>query len=459
MRRSLTESRPDLSELTEPPANPDVVVYELDVSGQRYIEDDDGRVIAFEALHGATRMHESSATLFILSFSAGAVITDGRYQSSPHAESDQTTFAAVCKSIDLALENGSTVCFVIFPGTPFPYHSRAGSHYELERIAAAEASSLLSFVDNVIGFRLLDEAGIRMGLRLLQTDIQARVHEFAPFTRRYAVAEYRLIGRGVENVTVNATAGDEPVAIVSARNRGHLLWMPLRNSTDADDLLSAIKALVGCISTYRSKTLADEPIWVRDQFGWSGEAAVRKQEAQALAVLEEAKPLSERYSHLRRILWARDDPLRVAVSDFLRAIGLPVEDNERYREDFWLLDNGERVAIGEVKGINSNVTPSHLARLVSHRKDAGLPDEFPGIFITLTFANVESVEKRRIEPNVCRRAKEDNILIMRTIDLARFCDEMSQGKDGFAPEALWQHLKAGGGWLEVRPDSIALRTQ
>ena len=298
-----------------------------------------------------------------------------------------------------------------------------------------------------------------MGLRLLQTDIRARVHEFAPFTRRYAVAEYRLIERGAEDVTVVAMAGDEPVAIVSAPDRGHLVWMPLRHSTDEDDLLSAIKALVRCISTYRSKTLADEPTWVREQFGWSGEAEIRNREAQALAALEEVKPLSERYSHLRRILWARDDPLRLAVSDFLREIGLPVEDDERYREDFWLLDNGEPVAIGEVKGINRNVTPSDLAHLVSHRKDAGLPDEFPGIFVALTFANTESVDKRRIEPNVCRRAKEDNILIMRTVDLARFYDGMSRGQEGFTLKALWECLKRGGGGLEVTPDSITLRVR
>lgn len=455
----MTEIRPDQHEVTEPPANPDVIVYELDVGGHRYIEDDDGRVIAFEALHQATRMHESSATLFIVSFNEGAVITEGLYQSDPRAKSDQTTFAAVCKSIDLALEKGSLVCFVIFPGKPFPYHIEAVGYGERERLAAAESSSLLSFVDNVIGFRLLDEAGIRMGPRLLQTDIHARVHEFAPFTKRYAVAEYCMIGRDAEDVTIIAMAGDEPVAIASARNRGQLFWIPLRNSTDPHDLLTAIKVLVRCISTYRSKALAEEPTWIKEQFGWSGEAEVRNRETQALAALEEVKPLSERYTHLRRILWARDDPLRLAVSDFLREIGILVEDDERYREDFWLLDNGERVAIGEVKGINSNVTPSDLAHLVSHRKDAGLPDEFPGIFVALTFANTESVEKRRIEPNVCRRAKEDNILIMRTVDLARFYDGMSRGQEGFTLEALWERLKRGGGWLEVTPDSITLRVR
>ena len=111
-----------------------------------------------------------------------------------------------------------------------------------------------------------------------------------------------------------------------------------------------------------------------------------------------------------------------------------------------------------MKGVNGNVTPSDLAHVVSHRKQAGKDDDFPALFIANTFANTEKVEKRQIEPNVRQRAKADNVLVMRTLDLARFYDGMVKGLAGFTLDDFWALLRSGGGWLQV-DDEDATRLQ
>ena len=121
--------------------------------------------------------------------------------------------------------------------------------------------------------------------------------------------------------------------------------------------------------------------------------------------------------------------------------------------------NGEQGAIGEVKGINGNVKPNEVASIVSHRKEAELADNFPTIIIARTFANVDKIVDRRIEPNVCRRAKEDNVLIMRTLDLALFKRGLEEERPGFELSSVWEFLGAGGGWLEVTVDSLVLHVE
>jgi hypothetical protein len=219
-----------------------------------------------------------------------------------------------------------------------------------------------------------------------------------------------------------------------------------------------METLSRCLFTFRSKTLRAEPDWVSDQFLWPGEDDMRQQRAQAHRTLEASTSAMEKFSRLRRILWTRDTALQADVTWFLEEMGLSVEAHEEYKEDFWLMVEGERAVVGEIKAVNGNVTPSDLAHIVSHRKQAGKPDEFPALFVANTFASMEKIDKRRIEPNVCHRAREDNVLVLRTLDLARFYEGMMKQLKGFTLDALWTQLRSGGGWLQVDAGGVWLRT-
>jgi len=441
---------------------PDVVVYGLlPFEWYRrwlvpYRTDQEDRVYYFEPVDEAVRMHESNASLFILPFDAGATIdTKGRPRSAPVASCDATLFAALCKAIPLSLRRRALVCFLVRLGTPLCHLGNDASR------AREEIDAMFRFRDSVIGYRLLEQGNARIEpIFSLEAAISSRVGEIRPFLDKYAVADFRLQPRGsfADGTMVLATFGDDhPVGLASEIDGGMLFWLPLRNPTHEDDLIAAIETLARCLFTLRSKTLGEEPSWVSEQFLWTGENQVRQQRAQAEQTLEASASTMEKFSRLRRILWTRDTTLQADVAWFLGEMGLSVEAHERYKEDFWIMMDGERLVIGEVKAVNGNVTPSDLAHVVSHRKEAGKPDEFPALFVANTFANTEKVDKRRIEPNVCRRAREDNALLMRTVDLARLYDGMVRGLCGFDLEGLWAHLHSGGGWLQVERDRISLR--
>lgn len=454
----------------EPLPQPDVTLYGLIQSEalRRWpsprINDDDGRVLFFsDAVKDAIGMHESKSGLFVLPFESGASIEQGVRTSTPKATIDDTLFAALCKSVELSLEKGAMVCFIVFDGAVFPYDSQLGRH-GLDRepsITRWEGESNLLFRENVLGFRLLTEADITLHRTALETHLLPRVDEFRPLFKKYGAARHSMDHPWTsKGLTVLATgAHDSDVALAVERGRGTVFWVPLRRPTDLEDLLSTVKLMVRCIFTYRSKRLAEEPGWVGESFPWTGETEILAREAAAQAVLQEIEPLKDAFSSLRRILWARDNPLRLAVSDFLRLLGFEIIDDERYKEDFWLMRNGERGAIGEVKGINGNLKPSEVASIVSHRKEAELADDFPTIIIARTFANVEKVVDRRIEPNVCRRAREDNVLVMRTLDLALFKRGLEEERPGFELNKVWEFLGSGGGWLEVTVDSLVLHIE
>jgi hypothetical protein len=451
---------------------PNVVVYGLLPSEWYgrwllpYKTDQEGRVYFFQEIDNAVGMHESDASLFILPFEAGATITTkGHPASAPLASCDQTLFAALCKVVPLTLQRGALVCFLIRPNVPVPYFSQARvpEYKRNDTLSRAEIDALLNFHDNIIGHRLLEEAQVRIEPSfLLETDIRSRVGEVSPFLKKYAATKFRMrpmTGSFGEGTTALATFGDDDVAgIVREIERGMLFWLPVRNPTGEEDCIGAMETLSRCLFTFRSKTLGDEPGWVSDQFLWMGEDDMRQQRAQAQQTLEATASAVERFARLRRILWTRDTTLQAEVVWFLEEMGLSVEGHERYKEDFWIMLDGERLVIGEIKAVNSNVTPSDLAHVVSHRKEAGKPDEFPALFVANTFASTEEIDKRRIEPNVCRRAREDNVLLMRTVDLARFYDGMMKKLEGFDLDTLWTQLRSGGGWLQVEADRASLRT-
>ena len=452
---------------------PDVIVYGLLPSEWYgrwllpYKTDQDGRVYFFQAIDDAVGMHESEAALFILPFEAGATMsTTGQPKSAPLASCDETLFAALCKVIPLSLQHGSLVCFLIRPSTPIPYFSQAQvpEYKRNDTLTGAEIQALLRFHDNVIGHRLLEEAQARLEpsfLCWIPTFILAWV-SFPHSSRSMPRQRSRMKpvgGRFGERTTVIATLRDDNVVGMAREiGRGMLFWLPARNPTSEEDCIGAMATLAKCLFTFQSKRLSEEPSWVKDQS--CGQARRRRGGSGRMLnrPLRPARPPWRCSPDLGASCGRETRRSRATSLSFLREMGLSVEADEQYKEDFWLVAGGERAVIGEVKAVNGNVTPSDLAHVVSHRKEAGKPDEFPALFVANTFANTEKVDKRRIEPNVCRRAREDNVLLMRTVDLARFYDGMTKQVGGFDLDTLWTQLRSGGGWLQVDGDCASLRT-
>ena len=116
---------------------------------------------------------------------------------------------------------------------------------------------------------------------------------------------------------------------------------------------------------------------------------------------------------------------------------------------FWVGD-GTEAAFGFVETSEAgSVTKEHLAELMVHRSRAGRDESTPALLVVNTHRGARTLEERDapVPPDVARRAAEDHIVVMRTIDLYRL---QQRAANGFpAVEQVTEALGGPGGWFEV----------
>jgi hypothetical protein len=154
----------------------------------------------------------------------------------------------------------------------------------------------------------------------------------------------------------------------------------------------------------------------------------------------------------KRILYLKDAELEHEVVRFMvEELKLPVRAPQGNGGGFWVGRGSEPAwCMGEVVSVESgNVTKEHLAQVMVHRARAGKPDASPALLVANTFENGQAMEERDqpVSPEVVRRAVEDHIVVVRTLDLVRLWHRASNGFP--AAEQLAEALESGGGWFEV----------
>ncbi len=172
----------------------------------------------------------------------------------------------------------------------------------------------------------------------------------------------------------------------------------------------------------------------------------------------EVKRLREKISSARRvkqILYFTDRELEVEVVRFFtKELAVPARHVGGNIEDFWLVtDTGEDWCIGEVKGPGKeNVQRPDIGALDAHRGEAGRPADFPALLVANTFHRRDTIDSRdeSVHPNECRRAANDHIVVVRTLDLVRMKMLAVQGQR--PQDELLAALREGGGWFEVNSD-------
>jgi hypothetical protein len=180
------------------------------------------------------------------------------------------------------------------------------------------------------------------------------------------------------------------------------------------------------------------------------EPALRTERDQLESRLIELESELNRARMLKRILYVGHTDLEALVVEFLKSeLDIPARHVPGVGEDFWLTQGEIDWAIGEVKSSsNGNVDKDSIAQLWSHRKDRGKPEDFPALLVANTFYKRQALKDReeQIHPDVAKRAKEDHIVVIRTLDLFRMRGQPS------SREAFLECLRTGGGWFRIHPD-------
>jgi hypothetical protein len=170
----------------------------------------------------------------------------------------------------------------------------------------------------------------------------------------------------------------------------------------------------------------------------------------------ELQGLNKALDHARRakrILWVAGKELEGEVMRFLSDLRLQTRPFEGDGDGFWVADGANRDwCIGEVRGTNGgNVTKQQIAELMVRRARAGKDEGAPALLVANTFDQAQSLEERDqpVPADVARRAVEDHVLVMRTMDLFRLQQRAATGLP--TAEVLTEALRGRGGWLEVDP--------
>ena len=162
----------------------------------------------------------------------------------------------------------------------------------------------------------------------------------------------------------------------------------------------------------------------------------------------------------KRILLIEGEELTNEVVRFLHEdLGLDVTRKARAAdgEELWLPDAEGRpwASVQVISSDDGNVTKQDIAHSMLRRVGAGKDEETPVLLVANTFRTREGLTDRdsAVPPEVVRRAAEDRILVVRTIDLVRLGQRAANGFP--AAGQLRDALTSGGGWLEVDPTLTA----
>jgi hypothetical protein len=154
----------------------------------------------------------------------------------------------------------------------------------------------------------------------------------------------------------------------------------------------------------------------------------------------------------KRILYVRGLELEHEVVRFMaEELRLPVRAPQGDGGGFWLGRGADQAwCMGEVIAIEGgNVNKEHLAQVMVHRAGAGKRTGLPALLVANTFHAGHTMEERDqpVRADEIRRATEDGIVVVRTLDLVRLWLRASNGFP--AAEQLTEALESGGGWFEV----------
>lgn len=338
---------------------------------------------------------------------------------------------SVLSAIKNAMESGTAVCFL------------------MDRVALGFSGNDIS--RQSVGFKLINEI-LGFGLQdTTPTNHFAKLdHQFEPFLKIFAQASdvftyspQRAAELDLDPLAV--TAHPYTVGISVRYSRGTLFFIPANPLEYRQDFFTTLSV---CCFAYLKTVSHAVPEYIRE-FHFKDETPLVAERHEIEGRLRDIDKVIEEFGAKKDIIGLEEEALHKRVPEWLREnLKLSVQDlHGDNKEDFYITDGKEnRIAIGEIKSCSQNVKREHITKLRLHRETAGLADDFPSILIVNNFTSAENLKEKdqRVNGLECRKAVQDHVLIIRTLDLVRILDLPAERK-----EEAKQAMLTATGWLKV----------
>jgi len=344
-----------------------------------------------------------------------------------------------------ALDAGTTFCFVhykeLVPG--YDQHSHQTGYMVKSDIAKCR--------DFQIGFRWLFNIRPHVGKDLLLSTDAVR-NEFKPFLDKWG-ASYNGFTTYHDGKfdDIICSFGKHAVGFTLNYRKGRIVYLPFqRDYTRKKDRAIGLQSLIDCLITYTAKSISNIPLWGTSPF-FQEESLIRQECNELEKTLENAFSRLRPFDTAKSLLFQSEYTLESSIPRFINEyIGLKIQRDEKYKEDFWILnDSGEKNIIVEVKSMVKGFKKSAVFSLHNHREENKLDESFPALLIANCNlqAGTWTDKDRKIDRQDYEVAAQNNILILRVEDLVRLWDAVRLNK--IEARDVLSHLLSKKGWLQV----------
>jgi hypothetical protein len=349
-----------------------------------------------------------------------------------------------------ALDAGTTFCFVHFNERVPPYDKFGYETGQMDREGMQEC------YQGQIGYRWLD----RFSIKPIQTDyllLSGKLHrtEFKRFLDKWGTSHNFFSTYNKAKFDDVILAIDDHVMAFSLNVRNsRIIYLPFqRDFSRKDDFVDAIQTLIDALLTYITRSLTELPSWASQPF-FQEEANIQSDCDELERKLEETREHLQIFEEAKSLLFQSEYELESLIPKFIvQNLEILTERDEKYKEDFWILNRDEEKAIiSEVKSVVKGFKKSAIFSLYNHRETNGLDEDFPAVLVANCNLQAGSWEDkdRPIDKQDFQVAAQNNILIVRIEDLLRLWDLRRSEK--ISSEEIFNLLLNEKGWLQVNPD-------
>lgn len=351
-----------------------------------------------------------------------------------------------------ALDAGTCFCFVFFN----EYIPRKDQYEHTTGFQDQGTMDILSRVQ--IGYQWLcsfsiapkySESTILVGV--------AKRQEFRDFHLKWGASHHWFspYGEGVIDELLIAI-DDTPLGFAVNARKSKILFLPFqRDFQRKQDFLNGLNCLIDSLLTYITRSLAEIPTWAQEPF-FQREREIHEVRTKLETQLEEQTQALLPFEEIKSLLFQSEYSLESSLPVFFSSrLSLAVERDEKYKEDFWILDeNGMRAIMVEVKSAVKGFKKGLLFAALAHRETNDLPDTFPTLLIVNCNLQAGSwkEKERPIDKQDYEIASKHHALILRVEDLVRLW--YLKETRVIESQRVLDLLKNSRGWLEVTPSYV-----
>jgi len=308
-----------------------------------------------------------------------------------------------------------------------------------------------------IGFRWLLSLMIRpYRLRTPMNSASLKRSEFQSYLNRWGASMNVFLpyDTGVFDDVIFLANEGYASGFVSSVRKGKIFFLPCqRDFNRPNSVHECLAILITSILTYLTKTSSEIPAWAKVAL-FPQETQIQNELASLQAQIDRLQETLHPYQLAKSLASLSEYEFQKAVPQFfITHLGLEVFSEERYQEDFWILDaNRQKAVIVETKTRVGGLKRGDVYSIYRHRESNDLDKDFPALLVMNTHLNANSWKEkiRPIDTQDYRVAAQDNILIVRVEDLLLFWNLIVTGQK--SSEELLAILLSENGWLEVTTD-------